>query len=242
MAHVGGSTANAICRDSVQQIIWASIRGSENVMMVTNIESGSTEDSATATEHLGDVETALVETLPNGTATATIMDPSDITAAADSSVGMLSYVMILNNLPRSFLELRLLIKSIQEPVASVMAAWEDVAPPPPTEISIAAPSLRRSLLQQDMPDNGTETGSEATEQPLTLLTKQTRKLQSNPTTSAVAPVFGIVSATAVALATCGNGVCEFGEAVGTWAYTESWHCPEDCPFELHACPQQVCTP
>lgn len=65
-----------------------------------------------------------------------------------------------------------------------------------------------------------------------------RRLQQ----SAAVPLFGIFSATAMALATCGNGVCEFGEAVGTWAYPESWHCRQDCPYDLHACPMQVLPP
>lgn len=62
-----------------------------------------------------------------------------------------------------------------------------------------------------------------------------RRLQQ----STAAPLFGIISVAAIALATCGNGVCEFGEATGTWAYPESWNCPQDCPYDLHACPLQV---
>lgn len=62
-----------------------------------------------------------------------------------------------------------------------------------------------------------------------------RRLQQ----STAAPLFGVMSAAALALATCGNGVCEFGEATGTWAYPESWNCPQDCPYDLHACPLQV---
>lgn len=224
----------------MQKIIWGSIKGKQDVIMLTSNESGAVNEStmATATEHVGEVETAAVVTLPNGTATTAILDPADITAdSTDRTVGILSYVMIVSNLPRSWLELRLLLKSIPHPVEAVMSAWEDVAPPPPTDIQISAPIARRSLLQQDMPGSPTEAGS-AVAQPTSMHETQTRNLQQLES-DALAPVFGIISASAVALATCGNGVCEFGEAVGTWAYTQSWHCPQDCPFELHACPQQV---
>lgn len=242
----------------MQKIIWDNITGKQDVVLLAD---GVTEpEVASATEHVGAVDTAVVETLPNGTAVATIRDSPNITVGtAETSVGMLSYVLILQNLPRSFLELRLLLESVPESVESVMAAWEEVAPPSPTEISIAAPTLRRSLLQQE------ESPAPATWNSETALTsidadrkksestisgqehapavKKTRKLQQGNTTTAsssAAPVFGIVAATAAAIATCGNGVCEFGEAVGTWAYTPAWHCPQDCPFELHTCPQQVC--
>jgi hypothetical protein len=203
--------------------------------------------SATATEHLGEVETALVETLPNGTAAITaIQDPTNATdTAAGTYVGMLSYVMILSNLPRSFLELRLLLENVAEPIESIMAAWEEVAPPPPTHIVIAAPTLRRSLLHRFGTDNviQDEHPPESQTQAHSHLSMLSRQLQQSNTsaTSAFVPVYGVVSATAAPVATCGNGVCEYGEAVGTWAYTESWHCPQDCPFELHACPQQVCS-
>ena len=57
--------------------------------------------------------------------------------------------------------------------------------------------------------------------------------------AAASPDFGLVRASANVLGQCGNGVCEFGEAAGSWAYTDEWHCPRDCPFELTACPVQV---
>jgi uncharacterized protein YjiS (DUF1127 family) len=53
--------------------------------------------------------------------------------------------------------------------------------------------------------------------------------------------FVFVSLNTSALPLCGNGICEFGEATGTFAYPEAWFCSEDCPFVLHACPQQVRT-
>ena len=209
------------------------------MVMIASSDSGAVNDSAIATEHLGDVESAVVETFPNGTATATILDPSDITPDSnDTSVGMLSYVMIVSNLPRSWLDLRLLLESIPQPVEAVMAAWEEAAPPPPADIHISAPTARRrSLLQQSTPGNTSEAGSPVAQSP-SPVEAQTRSLQQL-NTDALAPAYGVVSAKAVAVANCGNGVCEFGEAVGTWAYTQAWHCPQDCPFELHACPQQV---
>lgn len=63
--------------------------------------------------------------------------------------------------------------------------------------------------------------------------------QGEPHSDADAPPFGVLNATVAALPRCGNGICEFGEAVGTWGYPDIWHCPQDCPFHLHACPSQV---
>jgi hypothetical protein len=51
--------------------------------------------------------------------------------------------------------------------------------------------------------------------------------------------FVLVSLNTSALPVCGNSICEFGEATGTFAYPETWFCAEDCPFVLNACPQQV---
>lgn len=59
------------------------------------------------------------------------------------------------------------------------------------------------------------------------------------TAGAGVPPFGLIRASATAVGQCGNGVCEFGEAPGSWAYTSEWHCAQDCPFELAACPVQV---
>jgi hypothetical protein len=70
---------------------------------------------------------------------------------------------------------------------------------------------------------------------------QRRALQQVAGDSSGVPVFGMIDATANAMARCGNGVCEFGEAVGTWAFPEAWNCPQDCPFELQQCPSQVRT-
>jgi hypothetical protein len=53
------------------------------------------------------------------------------------------------------------------------------------------------------------------------------------------PEFGVIEVAVNAMARCGNAICEFGEAVGTWGYPEIWNCPQDCPRELHACPSQV---
>jgi hypothetical protein len=54
--------------------------------------------------------------------------------------------------------------------------------------------------------------------------------------------FAFVDLNSTALPVCGNGVCEYGEAVGTFAYPEAWFCREDCPFVLTACPSQVQCP
>lgn len=63
--------------------------------------------------------------------------------------------------------------------------------------------------------------------------------QDDPSSSTAVPPFGVLKATIAALARCGNDICEFGEAMGTWGYPDVWHCPQDCPFHLHACPSQV---
>jgi hypothetical protein len=66
----------------------------------------------------------------------------------------------------------------------------------------------------------------------------TRRLQQAPQ-GEQAPAFGVLDATVTAMASCGNGVCEFGEAVGTFGYPEIWNCAQDCPFQMNACPAQV---
>lgn len=223
----------------------------------------SASGAATATEHVGEVIPAAVEALPNGTASVVLFDsipPGD--TAPNATAGLLKYVMILNRFPRSFLELRSFLSSVEEHVEDVMASWLTTggASQPPTPISIPAPAFRRSLLHS--PPSSISAGSPSPQVSATPLATadrlerqravassglvaaptQRKLQQGNSTSSSVAvPFFGIVSASVAAVATCGNGVCEFGEAVGTWAYTDAWHCPADCPFELHACPQQVLT-
>jgi hypothetical protein len=68
-----------------------------------------------------------------------------------------------------------------------------------------------------------------------------RRLQQATQGQDVAPAFGVLNVSVTAQARCGNGICEFGEAVGTWGYPEAWNCPQDCPFQLTACPAQVCS-
>lgn len=186
-----------------------------------------------------DVHVAVVESMPDGTERAVVQgELGTIGDSAPNSVGFLSYVMVVRNLPRSFLDLRLLLQNIPVSVESTMTAWRHVAPHPPANITIAAPTMRRLLLQDHDAKNDVS-HTRVVENHQSSVSKQSRQLQQTPA-SEVVPVYGIVAATAAAVAICGNGVCEYGEAVGTWAYTDSWHCPEDCPFDLYACPQQVC--
>lgn len=53
------------------------------------------------------------------------------------------------------------------------------------------------------------------------------------------PPFAIDAALVAAVPVCGNGMCESGEATGTFGFDASQNCPQDCPFALVACPAQV---
>jgi hypothetical protein len=219
------------------------------------VEAPEAHSASVAAEHVGDVAAASVQASANGSLSLTLLDPQPAAGSAPAgSVGLLRYVMVLNNLPRSFLELRPFLEGVPHSIEEVMDAWKSLpAPsPPPAPISIPAPIVRRSLLQSVEAELGPRgssgpaphTAAAAAPNGSTLDSAASpaqtlRKLQQSGGRSAVLPLFGIVSASVAAVATCGNGVCEFGEAIGTWSYTDAWHCPEDCAFDLHACPQQV---
>eukprot|EP00892_Ulva_mutabilis_P009297 jgi/Ulvmu1/673/UM010_0045.1 len=173
--------------------------------------SDNTQDNVTASLNIGDATPAVVHTAANGSVSLVRLAAADVSDATS------------NTSPDG-----------AEPTSAVVT------------VVIVLHNFGRSFLEaqallQPVVRPAEAVLAEATStaaaepRPVEIAVPWSRRLQQ----AAVVPLFGIVSATAMALAACGNGMCEFGEATGTWAYPDSWHCPQDCPYDLHACPLQV---
>lgn len=197
------------CRLQIQQIVAGALE--LDTLLAHDGNATAHPEDVTITLNIGDAEPVSLQTASNGSTLAVRVSPdmaggspSNATAlAAPPDASIVTVVVVLRNLQRSFLEVRALLQPSVQQVDTIMAEHAAVAGPPVPAVTIEVPWARR--------------------------------LQQSP----AVPVFGVISAAAMALATCGNGVCEFGEATGTWAYPENWHCPRDCPYAMHACPLQV---
>lgn len=181
-------------------------------VVIGDDDSSSDSTDIKARLNVADPKRLFRRTDDDGAVEYLLEDRDVIVGAAGSGVdesnaaAQVPLVMVLENFPRSFLQIRKEVQPILQTPVAVDSATEEES----TSTVARAARLRRKMLQQ--------------------ITGSAEEL----------PVFSVIEATVNALAHCGNNICEFGEAVGTWAYTDFWNCASDCPFDLFGCPHQVC--